>query len=117
MKPIMLTANANMGFGLWTAICFMFANLMGVESKNYLKKHNNVLRIAKERLTDEFLKLGPGYSLIDFRVTWTSPLTVTISGLAVKAEIGGDQPTTCPKCGEPIDAEMIFCGNCGQKLK
>lgn len=27
------------------------------------------------------------------------------------------QPLVCPGCGQPIDAEDVFCGTCGTKLK
>ena len=116
MKQRILTANANMGIGFWTAICYFAANIGGVESKNFLKKHDQVLKTAKDRLSQEFINLGPGYKLTDFRVTWTSPLSVTVSGLASKDE-ADDSVTRCPNCNEPINEDMMFCGNCGQKLK
>lgn len=27
------------------------------------------------------------------------------------------KPLVCPQCGAPIDDEMLFCGECGKKLK
>ncbi|WP_369268204.1 zinc ribbon domain-containing protein, partial [Streptomyces harbinensis] len=28
-----------------------------------------------------------------------------------------DQLSACPGCGEPLDADDEFCGNCGQHLR
>lgn len=32
-------------------------------------------------------------------------------------QIKEERPLVCPKCGSPIDEEMVFCGECGAKLK
>ena len=57
----------------------------------------------------------------DYRVTWSGKLFVTVSALAVKEGDSAEEPVVndgvCPKCGAPIDGDMLFCGECGQKLK
>ena len=112
MEQYLVTASANTGRGLWTSICVAFAHVFGVESKNLLAKHNKVLTIAEERLCQKIKDLGTGFVLEDFRVIWESPLSVTVSALAVK-----DDANTCPKCGAKIDADTKYCGSCGERIR
>ena len=112
MKQCLVTASANIGRGLWTSICVAFTHIFGVESKNLEKKHQRVLSAAEKRLHEKVFELGPGYVIEDFRVNWETPLSVTVSALAVKSDA-----MVCPKCGAEIDEEMKFCGVCGAKLK
>ena len=119
-KP--LTASSNIGIGLWTSICVFFCSIFGIESQNYRNKQRAVLARANRDLTMSLKALGPGYTLVDYRVTWSSSLSVTVSALAVKEgkvkqEVTKNSPDVCPKCGSPITEEMFFCGECGQKLK
>ena len=118
MNSKVLTASANIGVGLWTSICVGFANVFGVESKNYRTKQKKVLAAANKRLLSQLDALGAGYKLTDYRVTWSGKLSVTVSALAEPCECEGVVVTKkCPKCGAPIDDEMLFCGECGEKLK
>ena len=118
-KP--LVASANIGTGLWTSICVSFCSLLGRQSKNYKKKQTRLLAMANEELTNSFKALGKGYALSDYRVTWSGKLFVTVSALAVKEGDSDEEPVInsglCPNCGAIIDEEMLFCGECGQKLK
>ena len=122
MEQKVLIASANSGIGLFTMICRGFTMILGIESKNYLKKQNKVLNQAKERLNEELASLGADYELSDMRVTWQGGLTVTVSALAVRgggrvAMVASAPAKQCPSCGAPIDDDMDFCGECGAKLK
>ena len=119
-----LAASANMGVGLWTSICVAFCSLLGRQSQNFKRKQVRLLAMANEDLNKSFKKLGKGYVLNDYRVTWSGKLSVTVSALAInnnateeETEIDITANNFCPKCGSKIDADMLFCGECGQKLK
>ena len=108
-----LTASANCGIGLWTAICVAFSSVFGVESHNFTEKQTKVLNAAKERLSEEFQGLGPGFTLIDFRVVWERKLSVTVSAMAVpqyreltKAEVLGIMRNCLDRMyrGETVDS-------------
>ena len=120
MDRKILTASYNTGIGLWTSICVGFSSIFGVVSKNYKQKQEKVLNAANKELKRQLVALGDGYYLIDYRVTWSSKLAVTVSAIA--ANDGDGSPVVqkemiCPQCGSPIDEEMLFCGVCGRKLK
>lgn len=120
MSNKILVASANTGTGLWTSICFGFCEIIGKESVAYRTKQKKVLAAANKRLLSQLSTLGEGYKLTDYRVTWSGKLSVTVSALA---ELDGGEVKTikeskkCPRCGAPIDDEMLFCGECGAKLK
>ena len=127
MSRKVLTASANMGTGLWTFICRALCEVFGKESKAFRNKQKRVLDLANKRLNAQLEALGPGYSLTEYRVVWFGNLSVTVSALA---ELGGDsrgvaqnalpskpKAKVCPRCGSPIDDDMLFCGECGEKLK
>ena len=122
MSSKILAASANMGTGLWTSICVAFCNIFGRESNHYRMKQNMVLSTANRRLMKQFEKMGPGYKLTDYRVTWSGRLYVTVSALAEECseeESIKDKPIVkkCPRCGAPVEDDMLFCGECGEKLK
>ena len=136
MKVVTLTASANTGIGLFTSICVACASIMGVESKNYHKKTEKVLDEANKRLMKKFEDLGPGYSINEYRVVQENVLSDTVSMVAVKEcceqndnsddekqepkeepKVEEPKHKVCPKCGAPIDDDMLFCGECGEKLK
>lgn len=83
MKQKILTSSSNIGMGLWTGICVMFCSLLGRESLNYKKKQDRVLSAANKGLELKIKALGQGYHFVDYRVTWSSSLSVTVSALAV----------------------------------
>lgn len=119
-RRVILTASSNTGIGLWTSICVGFCSILGTESKNYKKKQNKVLAAANLELAQQLKSLGFGYVLSDYRVTWSGKLSVTVSALAVDSKGRKEDVAdikVCPKCGAPIDDEMLFCGECGEKLK
>ena len=83
MKQKILTASANTGIGLWTSICMFFCKITGTESFNYKMKQEKVLDTANIGLSSQLKYLGKDYYLVDYRVTWSGPLSVTVSALAV----------------------------------
>ena len=140
MKKVTLTASANTGIGLFTSICVACAAIMGVESKNYHKKTDKVLDEANKRLMKKFEDLGPGYSINEYRIVKENSLSVMVSMVAVKGcceqndnsdeklepkveepkkepKVEEPKQKVCPKCGAPIDDDMLFCGECGEKIK
>ena len=86
MKQVPLTASANTGIGLWTMICVGFSQIFGCQSKSLKRKQEKILNFANEDLDDQLNDLGPEYSLVDYRVTWSGKLSVTVSALAVSSE-------------------------------
>jgi len=80
MEQKIITASANMGIGLWTAICVFFCAIFGRESKTYKNKQNTVLNFANGDLLRQ-LKSFPKYKISDYRVTWQRALAVTVSAI------------------------------------
>ena len=123
MNSKILTGSANMGTGLWTSICLAFCNMLGRESMAYIMKQKRVLNLANKRLLSQFEALGSGYKMTDYRVTWSGKLSVTVSALAETCDVSSPSSVqlpkakTCPRCGAPIEDDMLFCGECGEKLK
>ena len=140
MKQKILVASSNTGIGLWTSICVAFCQIFGKESKNYKRKQEKILDAANADLRNQLKETGDNFHLVDYRVTWSQNLSVTVSALAVenneinniennnievmdKLEKIQKQPIKetdehkCPKCGAAIDEDMLFCGECGEKLK
>jgi len=119
-NKVILSASSNNGIGLWTSICVAFCSILGKKSKNYQKKQDKVLNDANKQLMAKYKSAG-GISLSDYRVVWESKLSVTVSALAtVNKEVANtiqSSEMVCPRCGAPIDDEMLFCGECGEKLK
>ena len=105
---------------MWTSICVGFCSIFGKKSKAYQKKQDRVLKDANEQLMAKFRSAG-GVAITDYRVVWQHKLAVTVSVLATvdekMAKAVPQKNMTCPKCGAPIDDEMLFCGECGEKLK
>ena len=66
-EVVLFTASANIGIGLWTAICKGCAAMFGVESKNYTKKMNRAEQRVRFRLTRQMLA-HPEYEYSDFRI-------------------------------------------------
>ena len=87
MEYKLLTASTNTGIGLWTSICVGFSAIFGVQSLAFKKKQNRILYAANRDLLNQFKELGSGYSLHDYRVFWSSKLSVSVSAMAIK-----DQP-------------------------
>ena len=120
MNQKVLTVSSNIGTGFWTSICVAFCSLLGRKSKNYQKKQDKVLNDANRQLMEQFNAIG-GIEISDYRVTWGGKLSVTISAIATVDEeslqTAKNSLRTCPKCGAPIDDSMLFCGECGEKLK
>ena len=132
MSKRILAASANVGIGLWTSICVSFCRIFGKESKAYRGRQKRVLDAANRRLLSQLEELGEGYVLSDYRVTWSGGLAVTVSALAcLGGDDGEDKPKLelakkakeapkqklCPRCGAPVEDDMLFCGECGAKLK
>ena len=123
MSRKVLTASANQGIGLWTFICRALCEVFGKESQTFRNKQRRVLDNANARLNYQLKALGPGYSLTEYRVIWFGNLSVTVSAIAEldnsskESSTPSSQPKVCPRCGSPIDDDMLFCGECGEKLK
>lgn len=121
MNQRLLVASSNTGIGLWTSICVAFCNIFGKESIAYKKKQNKVLTAANSSLFSQYRKLAAaGYYLVDYRVTWSGKLAVTVSALAVEGQSGEnliEKHKACPECGAEIEKDMDFCPECGAKLK
>lgn len=69
--------SANIGLGLWTAICLCFASFFGVESKRFTRKQNDVLSVAKKRM---LFQPHDGYKMIYTRVVLLAPLNAVVMG-------------------------------------
>ena len=134
MNQRVLVSSSNTGIGLWTTICFAFCAILGRQSKNYKKKQDKVLRVANDGLLIQLNELDGNYHLVDYRVTWSDKLSVTVSAIAQEGgevvssskspskatggkETKPEKPHLCPKCGAEIEDDMMFCGECGEKLK
>lgn len=66
-KTILLTANANIGVGLWTSICVGFCAIFGRESLHYRQKVSTAINLVKNRL-NKAMKDNPDYDFEDFRI-------------------------------------------------
>ena len=84
MEQKVLTASANTGIGLWTSICYFFSQIGGGESFNFYSKQKKLISKANVRLEKQLNSLPEGFELSDYRVTWNTPLSVTVSALAIK---------------------------------
>ena len=62
----MVTSEVVRGMGLWTTICFMFANFFGTRCKHLEKKINQARTIALDCLKEKATKLG-GDALIEVK--------------------------------------------------
>ena len=82
-RMTVLSETANTGMGLWTSICVLFCSIFGRESLAFKMKQDRILRTANRRLIFKLQKLGPGYTITDYRVVYDSTLSVTVSGIAV----------------------------------
>lgn len=75
-KVIIITASANVGIGLWTSICVVFANIFGIESKNFSKKMQRVMDKVKKDLEEQMSKY-PEIEFSDFRIVKDGSLAYT----------------------------------------
>lgn len=108
-KNIVLTASANVGIGLLTAICVGFANIFGVKSNKYNKKLQFVMDKIKRDLCEEMEKY-PGIQFSDLRIVQDGKLayTGTVIGYGpVEAKV-----VTVSSAQEPTKSDMeIFIEN------
>lgn len=120
MKQKLLSASSNIGIGLWTSICVAFCSIFGKKSKNYQKKQDRVLNDANKQLMEKLTAVG-GTTFSDYRVVWAGKLTVTVSAITTideeKSQPIAQGTGVCPNCGAQIDDDMLFCGECGFKLR
>ena len=84
-KTLLLTANANVGIGLWTSICVAFCKIFGGESAAYRMKVNRVSTSIKNRLYKEMDKY-PNYKFEDFRIVKEGNLSLVGSVLGTLKE-------------------------------
>lgn len=77
-----ISASAHTGIGLFTSICLAFANIGGVESKNYVKKMNKIKQQATDDLILQCAKLKFD-EIIDIRYV-LSGLSVIAYAKAIK---------------------------------
>lgn len=86
MKEREVVASANVGVGLWTLICMGFCLIFGKESNRLKMKQDRVLSAANSRLNLKIKKIPNVEKMIDYRVTWSRPLAVTVSAIVVVSE-------------------------------
>ena len=114
MDSKILSASANTGTGLLTSICVVICNLLGTESQNYKAKQQKVLNEANRELLAQFKKLGAGYKMIDYRVTWSGKLSVTVSALAepkiATSAVVNPIKSTEPKVEKPVISKDVTTG-------
>ena len=118
MTQKILTASANTGVGVWTAICLWFSMIFGSQSKNYLKKQNKILRIANSSIEEQIKQIGPGFRITDYRLVTTGFLSISITAIATNEDLETtkEQNKICPHCGALNDPDALFCGECGRQL-
>ena len=46
-----------------------------------------------------------------------APMSVAPAAQPPSAERPSAAPTQCPGCGAPVDADDMFCGHCGHRLR
>ena len=112
MEPVVLTASANTGIGLWTMICVGFSAIFGCQSYSYKRKQEKILGFANDDLESQLRELGPSYILSEYRVSWSSRLAVTVSALAIDRN---SQPYLDKESNDPIEIlrealKQLECG-------
>lgn len=80
---ILLSASSNSGTGFFTMLCVFFANIFGVESKNFKAKQERVIDNIKEGLSRQMAKY-PNYQFEDFRIVKDGSLAYTGTVLGVR---------------------------------
>ena len=86
MREKEVVASANIGMGLWTIICVCFCAIFGRESNHLKTKQDKVLGAANTRLSFKIKKIPNVERMIDYRVTWSRPLAVTVSAIVIVGE-------------------------------
>jgi len=82
-ETIVISANVNVGFGLWTWLCVIACFFIGRESRNLLAKQNYVSSMLKKRIQKQ-AEEHPGYHIYDVKVAYDGCLSATAVSLLVK---------------------------------
>ena len=85
-NTIILTSAANVGVGLWTSICVVFAAIFGVESINFKRKQNIVMNKIKQDLANQ-MKMYPEYEFSDFRIVKEGNLSCYGTVVGIKKQV------------------------------
>ena len=86
MSQKLITSSANSGMGLWTTICYSLCMIFGKESKALLKKQQKVLDLANAKLEYQINSMKPRYRVVDYSVSWSTNLAVTVCALMAEVE-------------------------------
>ena len=91
----------------------------GSWAKYYLELNNGKCGVITQDVITEIQRQQSGAHMPP--IERFLKLTDVVSNFSVVAQdntsVIKEQAQVCPKCGAPIDKEMLFCGECGEKLK
>lgn len=88
---VVLTAHANRGLGVFTAIGVAFSNVFGFQSKALKKKKEWILKTAREEL-DAQLAAYPGFEIVMVYEFWTGKLDLSLVAVASEGGIRQEAP-------------------------